>query len=278
MNHGRDRADRHAAPRSTSSRARKFVADFIGNGEHVRGPHDRGRAGPRAHQVDGAGRRRSTSITASAPRRTRSSGRRSGPRRSRSCVEPPEQTDNVTQGVVKEIAYMGDMSIYLVQLDTGKTVRVTQPNVDRQSDDDHLGRDRLAQLARVQPGRADRNERARRGAASAAPQRRLAVAALPRALPPVSLDALAPAALRLVTGRTAGHRDSVPVAAAVLPDPVPDRAEDLLRGDAARRVPPYTPLFECTAGQDRCRSSCNVGNYLYLVDGAAVLSTRISTR
>ena len=41
----------------------------------------------------------------------------------------------VAHGVVKEIAYMGDMSIYLVQLDSGKIVRVTQPNVYRHADD-----------------------------------------------------------------------------------------------------------------------------------------------
>jgi putrescine transport system ATP-binding protein len=50
-------------------------------------------------------------------------------------VEPPEQQDNVTRGVVKEIAYMGDMSIYLVQLSTGKMMRVTQPNAYRHADD-----------------------------------------------------------------------------------------------------------------------------------------------
>ncbi len=50
-------------------------------------------------------------------------------------VEPPEQKDNVTRGVVKEIAYMGDMSIYLVQLSTGKMMRVTQPNSYRHADD-----------------------------------------------------------------------------------------------------------------------------------------------
>jgi putrescine transport system ATP-binding protein len=38
---------------------------------------------------------------------------------------------NVAQGVVKEIAYMGDMSVYLVKLSSGKMVRVTQPNVRR---------------------------------------------------------------------------------------------------------------------------------------------------
>jgi putrescine transport system ATP-binding protein len=50
-------------------------------------------------------------------------------------IEPPEQTDNVTRGVVKEIAYMGDMTIYLVQLSTGKMMRITQPNAYRHADD-----------------------------------------------------------------------------------------------------------------------------------------------
>jgi putrescine transport system ATP-binding protein len=49
-------------------------------------------------------------------------------------VEPPSQQDNVTRGVVKEIAYMGDMSVYLVQLGTGKMMRVTQPNAHRHAD------------------------------------------------------------------------------------------------------------------------------------------------
>lgn len=50
-------------------------------------------------------------------------------------LERPDQTDNVAHGVVKEIAYMGDMSVYLVQLDSGKMVRVTQPNAYRHADD-----------------------------------------------------------------------------------------------------------------------------------------------
>jgi putrescine transport system ATP-binding protein len=50
-------------------------------------------------------------------------------------VEPPQQPDNFTRGVVKEIAYMGDMSVYLVQLSTGKMMRVTQPNAYRHADD-----------------------------------------------------------------------------------------------------------------------------------------------
>jgi putrescine transport system ATP-binding protein len=50
-------------------------------------------------------------------------------------VERPDQADNLAHGVVKEIAYMGDMSVYLVQLDSGKIVRLTQPNVYRHADD-----------------------------------------------------------------------------------------------------------------------------------------------
>lgn len=39
--------------------------------------------------------------------------------------------ENLTQGTVSEIAYMGDMSIYLVRLDSGSMLRVTLPNVRR---------------------------------------------------------------------------------------------------------------------------------------------------
>jgi putrescine transport system ATP-binding protein len=49
-------------------------------------------------------------------------------------VEPPPQQDNVVRGVVKEIAYMGDMSVYLVQLSSGKVMRVTQQNAYRHGD------------------------------------------------------------------------------------------------------------------------------------------------
>jgi putrescine transport system ATP-binding protein len=51
---------------------------------------------------------------------------------------PAEATENCVKGVVKEIAYMGDVSIYLVKIDTGKTVRVTLPNVERLSDDERI--------------------------------------------------------------------------------------------------------------------------------------------
>lgn len=43
--------------------------------------------------------------------------------------------ENVVRGTVKEIAYMGDMSIYIVQAESGKRIRVTIPNVARHIDD-----------------------------------------------------------------------------------------------------------------------------------------------
>jgi putrescine transport system ATP-binding protein len=46
----------------------------------------------------------------------------------------PEGTDNVVRGAVQDIAYLGDLSIYLVKLATGKIVRVTQPNTSRHAE------------------------------------------------------------------------------------------------------------------------------------------------
>ena len=48
---------------------------------------------------------------------------------------PADMKENVVKGVVKEIAYMGDMSVYLVKIDTGRMVRVTLPNIERHADD-----------------------------------------------------------------------------------------------------------------------------------------------
>jgi putrescine transport system ATP-binding protein len=53
---------------------------------------------------------------------------------SRSPGDGQEPRENVVRGTVKEIAYMGDVSIYLVQIDSGKTVRVTLPNIMRDAE------------------------------------------------------------------------------------------------------------------------------------------------
>jgi putrescine transport system ATP-binding protein len=54
-----------------------------------------------------------------------------------STAKPPDSghgTDNVVRGAVQDIAYLGDLSIYLVKLPTGKVVRVTQPNTSRHAE------------------------------------------------------------------------------------------------------------------------------------------------
>jgi putrescine transport system ATP-binding protein len=57
-----------------------------------------------------------------------------------------EPVENQARGTVKEIAYMGDMSIYLVRLDSGSMVRVTLPNVMR-GGERPIGREERVSLA-----------------------------------------------------------------------------------------------------------------------------------
>jgi putrescine transport system ATP-binding protein len=59
---------------------------------------------------------------------------------------PADVRENCVRGVVKEIAYMGDMSVYLVRIDSGKTVRVTLPNIERLSDDERIQWDETVYL------------------------------------------------------------------------------------------------------------------------------------
>ena len=47
---------------------------------------------------------------------------------------PASEGENAVRGTVREIAYMGDMSIYLVQIASGKMMRVTLPNITRGSE------------------------------------------------------------------------------------------------------------------------------------------------
>ena len=46
----------------------------------------------------------------------------------------PADRRNAVQGIVQEIAYLGDHSVYLVELPTGKTVRVKAPNTTRMTE------------------------------------------------------------------------------------------------------------------------------------------------
>lgn len=59
------------------------------------------------------------------------------------ATEKPDQDENCATGVVDEIAYMGGLSIYHVILESGKKVRITQPNLlrtptDRITWEDHV--------------------------------------------------------------------------------------------------------------------------------------------
>ncbi len=45
--------------------------------------------------------------------------------------EKPAASRNVAAGVVEDVAYMGNLSIYRVMLETGKRIKVTKPNLDR---------------------------------------------------------------------------------------------------------------------------------------------------
>jgi len=112
----------------------KFVAEFIGNvnmfqGRMVEDLPDR----VRIESPEMGGTIYVDHGVSAAPDATLWAAIR--PEKIQISIERPEQSDNVARGVVKEIAYMGDMSVYLVQLDSGKVVRVTQPNVYRHADD-----------------------------------------------------------------------------------------------------------------------------------------------
>ena len=48
--------------------------------------------------------------------------------------EPSGEPHNCFAGVVQEIGYLGDQSVYLVRLDSGKMVRITQPNLLRHAE------------------------------------------------------------------------------------------------------------------------------------------------
>ena len=69
----------------------------------------------------------------------------------RAATAPPstgvaEDSANRARGTVKEIAYLGNSSVYLVQLESGKSVRVTLPNALR-SAEQRIGRDESVELS-----------------------------------------------------------------------------------------------------------------------------------
>ncbi len=56
------------------------------------------------------------------------------PEKIRIARDRPDQPHNVVEGMVEEVAYMGSLSVYRINLDSGKQIKVTQPNLDRAQD------------------------------------------------------------------------------------------------------------------------------------------------
>ncbi len=51
------------------------------------------------------------------------------PEKIRLAREKPQGLANLRYGMVEEVAYMGDISVYKVKLDNGSTIKVTEPNI-----------------------------------------------------------------------------------------------------------------------------------------------------
>ena len=132
MNHGRiaqvgTPSDIYESP------ATRFVADFIGSVNMFEGQvSEQGSDFVRIHssELGGAVRaerpvicaRGSTVWAAIRPEKINIA---------RQLAATGAASENVARGTVREIAYMGDMSIYLVQIASGKMLRVTLPNITR---------------------------------------------------------------------------------------------------------------------------------------------------
>jgi putrescine transport system ATP-binding protein len=134
MNHGRivqvgTPSDIYESP------ATRFVADFIGSVNMFEGRvSDERTEGVRLECNElGAALRAERTVSCALGATVWAAIR---PEKINISRQPPSAADpgaaeNSVRGVVREIAYMGDMSIYLVQLGSGKMVRVTLPNTTR---------------------------------------------------------------------------------------------------------------------------------------------------
>ena len=115
------------------SPATRFVAEFIGSVNMFEG-RVRGAADGEGVYIESA----ELGCTLRAERCTRTSAGATvwtaiRPERISIGRQPPAQpgapAENAVRGTVREIAYMGDMSIYLVQIASGRMLRVTLPNI-----------------------------------------------------------------------------------------------------------------------------------------------------
>ena len=143
------------------SPATRFVADFIGSVNMFEGEvSDNGSGGLRIRCADlgctvraerALGCARGATVwTAIRPEKINIT-------RQPLTAQDPISAENVVRGTVKEIAYMGDMSIYLVRIESGSDVARDAPqhHAWRRAADRARGV-RMALLARVEPGGIDR--------------------------------------------------------------------------------------------------------------------------
>jgi putrescine transport system ATP-binding protein len=115
------------------SPANRFVADFIGSVNMFEGQVSQGGSdGVRIDCAELRGTVRADRTVACADGATVWTAIR--PEKITISRQQPvavAASENLVRGTVREIAYMGDMSIYLVQIDSGKMMRVTLPNTMR---------------------------------------------------------------------------------------------------------------------------------------------------
>ena len=52
--------------------------------------------------------------------------------------EPPPSPDNWARGVIREIAYLGELSVFLVRLESGREIRATLANSARKPEEQFL--------------------------------------------------------------------------------------------------------------------------------------------
>ncbi|WP_232302644.1 ABC transporter ATP-binding protein [Elstera litoralis] len=65
------------------------------------------------------------------------------PEKIRMSRKPLVDLPNQMQGTIKQIVYLGDISIYFIEVGGGKQVRVTQPNLDRWAEGEFTWEDRV---------------------------------------------------------------------------------------------------------------------------------------
>ena len=132
------------------------------------------------------------------------------------------------QAVVEEVAYMGNLSIYRLRLETGKVLQATKANLAAlRRRRDLLGREGLGDLGRHRGRGADAMSAADRAGAAAA------------------LDGGGCCAGSGSTAAALVDRGAAALAAGLLPDPVPRRRQDQPQrgGDRACR-----PTCRCSSG------------------------------